>query len=61
MTKTSPDTAFILAAGKGSRLQPFTDHMPKPMVPVGGKPLIDHILKKLESEKIRKVVINTAV
>ncbi|MCB1529385.1 MAG: nucleotidyltransferase family protein [Alphaproteobacteria bacterium] len=59
MTKTSPDTAFILAAGKGSRLQPFTDHMPKPMVPVGGKPLIDHILKKLESEKIRKVVINT--
>lgn len=59
MTNTLPDTAFILAAGKGTRLQPFTDRMPKPMVPIGGKPIIDHILEKLKTEKIRKVVINT--
>lgn len=59
MTNNKPNTAFILAAGKGTRLRPFTDHMPKPMVPVNGKPIIDHTLEKLDAEKIDKVIINT--
>ena len=50
--------AFILAAGFGTRLKPFTNHFPKPLVPVHGIPLILHTLAFLKSYDIREVVIN---
>ncbi len=50
--------AMILAAGRGERLQPLTSHTPKPMIPVGGKPLIAHQLSWLKNANITEIVIN---
>ena len=50
--------AMLLAAGYGNRLRPLTDHTPKPLVSVGGKPLIVHHLEKLAKAGFRDVVIN---
>jgi MurNAc alpha-1-phosphate uridylyltransferase len=50
--------AMLLAAGYGNRLRPLTDHTPKPLVSVGGKPLIVHHLEKLAIAGFRDVVIN---
>ena len=49
---------MIFAAGLGTRLKPLTDSMPKALVPVGGKPLLQHLLEKLKASGIRDVVIN---
>lgn len=49
---------MILAAGRGERLRPLTDTVPKPMVVVGGKPLIDYALACVANAGIRHVVIN---
>lgn len=50
--------AFIFAAGLGTRLKPLTDTMPKALVPVGGKPLLYHVIEKLKSAGCKKIVIN---
>ena len=50
--------AMVLAAGFGNRLRPLTDHTPKPLVSVGGKPLIVHHLEKLATAGFTEVVIN---
>ena len=50
--------AMILAAGRGERLRPLTDSTPKPLLEVGGKPLIEHHLERLASAGFREVVIN---
>lgn len=50
--------AMVLAAGRGERLRPLTDTMPKPLVSVGGKPLIAWHLAALARAGIREVVIN---
>ena len=49
---------MVLAAGFGNRLRPLTDHTPKPLVSVGGKPLIVHHLEKLATAGFTEVVIN---
>lgn len=51
---------MILAAGRGERMRPLTDHTPKPMLPVGGKPLLFRHLEKLANAGFRSVVINHA-
>ena len=50
--------AMILSAGYGKRLRPLTDRIPKPLVPVGGKPLVVHHLEKLAGAGFREIVIN---
>ena len=51
--------AMILAAGRGERMRPLTDHTPKPLLPVAGQPLIVHHLQALRAAGVREVVINT--
>lgn len=52
--------AMILAAGRGQRLRPLTDRMPKPLIDVGGQPLIGHHLRALAAAGLYDVVINVA-
>lgn len=52
--------AMILAAGRGERMRPLTDALPKPMLAVGGAPLITWHLRALAAAGFREVVINTA-
>ncbi|KAA3638804.1 MAG: nucleotidyltransferase family protein [Proteobacteria bacterium] len=52
--------AFILAAGRGQRLQPLTNHTPKPLVEVHGKPLLLHHLLALKKAGFRDIVINVS-
>ncbi|HWS75109.1 MAG TPA: nucleotidyltransferase family protein [Quisquiliibacterium sp.] len=52
--------AMILAAGRGERMRPLTDRCPKPLLPVGGKPLIVWHLERLARAGFREVVINHA-
>ncbi|GAA0859137.1 N-acetylmuramate alpha-1-phosphate uridylyltransferase MurU [Aliiglaciecola litoralis] len=52
--------AMILAAGRGERMRPLTDHTPKPLLEVQGKPLIHHHLINLEKAGYKKVIINHA-
>lgn len=54
-----PDQAFILAAGMGSRLRPVTDTCPKPMVSVGGRPIIDRIIDSMKAAGITRFAANT--
>jgi MurNAc alpha-1-phosphate uridylyltransferase len=51
---------MILAAGRGERLRPLTDHTPKPLVPVAGKPLIEYHIEGLARAGYRRIVINVS-
>lgn len=51
---------MILAAGRGERLRPLTDHTPKPLIEAGGKPLILHLIKSLVEGGIDEIIVNTA-
>lgn len=52
--------AMLLAAGRGERMRPLTDSLPKPLVPVAGRPLIAWHLAALARAGIREVVVNTS-
>jgi N-acetyl-alpha-D-muramate 1-phosphate uridylyltransferase len=55
---TIPRTAMLLAAGFGTRMRPLTDRTAKPLLPLGGKPLIDHALVRLAEVGVEAVVVN---
>jgi MurNAc alpha-1-phosphate uridylyltransferase len=51
-------SAFVLAAGRGERLRPYTDKTPKPLLAVKGKPLLDYVLENLKPLQLERVVLN---
>lgn len=52
------ESAMVLAAGLGTRLRPVTNTMPKPLVPIAGKPMIDYGLDALAAAGVRRAVVN---
>lgn len=52
--------AMILAAGRGERMRPLTDHLPKPLVEVQNKPLIVHHIERLVAAGVEEIIINHA-
>jgi mannose-1-phosphate guanylyltransferase/phosphomannomutase len=52
--------AVVMAGGEGTRLRPLTSNQPKPMVPIVGKPCVEHILELLREHELRNVVITLA-
>ena len=54
----TPTKAMVLAAGLGLRMRPLTERMPKPLVPVAGRALLDHVLDKLGDAGIGEAIVN---
>lgn len=55
----SPRRAIVLAAGRGQRLRPFTDHTPKPLLPVNGRPTLHYIFAALHRAGVQEVCLVT--
>lgn len=53
-----PQIAFVLAAGLGTRMRPLTDQLPKPLVPLAGRPLLDHVLDRIGEAGIAHAIVN---
>ena len=58
MTAT-PRSAMVLAAGLGTRLRPVTETLPKPLVEIDGKSLLDHVIDRLVLAGVERIVVNT--
>jgi len=52
-------TAFLLSAGQGTRLRPLTDACPKPLLPIGGRPIITHVMDRLLTVGVKRFIVNT--
>lgn len=52
-------TAFILGAGLGTRLRPLTENTPKPLLPIGGRPIITYAMEHLRAVGVQRFIINT--
>ncbi|MEO0462651.1 MAG: nucleotidyltransferase family protein [Pseudomonadota bacterium] len=57
-TLARPNTMVIMAGGKGTRLRPHTENCPKPMLPVGGKPMLEHIIERAAAAGITRFLIS---
>lgn len=55
---TRPDTAMVLAAGLGTRMRPLTEGCPKPLLPLGGRAMIDLVLDHAAAAGVRRAVVN---
>ena len=51
-------TAFILAGGKGTRLRPITHEIPKPMIPLQGRPIVEHVINLFKQYEIRDIILS---
>ncbi|MGB1087990.1 MAG: nucleotidyltransferase family protein, partial [Alphaproteobacteria bacterium] len=58
MSIAIPKTAMVLAAGLGRRMLPLTENTPKPLIEVGGVPLINHVLDRLAGQGVERAVVN---
>jgi MurNAc alpha-1-phosphate uridylyltransferase len=58
LTDKIPRRAMVLSAGLGTRMRPLTERMPKPLVEVGGKALLDHVLDRLAEAGVERAVVN---
>lgn len=52
-------TAVILAGGEGVKMRPFTYEMPKPMIPVNDRPILEHLIERLKDHNIRRIILLT--
>lgn len=52
-----PVDAVLMAGGRGERARPLTDHTPKPLLPVGGKPIIDYNIEELEACGVKNIFV----
>ena len=52
------DTAIILAGGLGTRLRPLTEETPKPLLPLRGKPILQHIIEQLARKGVKKIILS---
>jgi MurNAc alpha-1-phosphate uridylyltransferase len=53
-----PDTAVILSAGRGTRMRPLTLTTPKPLLPLDGRPILAHVLERLQAAGVTRIIVN---